>query len=175
MTESKILIVAFGVLFLAGIFTASAAHSRVLSATVTVDGMACPFCAYGVEKKLKKVDGVGSISVDLESGKALLTAAEGTSIDVSGVPGAIRKSGFTPGEIQVTATGTVERSASDVFILIPEDLGENFTLIAGSEKLRESLILFAASGDMVKLTGAVEIGPDGGMTITPGTIAEVKK
>ena len=29
-------------------------QAQVESLTVTVDGLACPFCAYGIEKKLKK-------------------------------------------------------------------------------------------------------------------------
>lgn len=33
-----------------------------------VDGLACPFCAYGIEKKLKAIDGVSDIKVDLDKG-----------------------------------------------------------------------------------------------------------
>ena len=36
---------------------------------VEVDGLACPFCAYGLEKKLKKLDGVEAIYVDMDKGK----------------------------------------------------------------------------------------------------------
>ena len=30
-----------------------------------VDGLACPFCAYGIEKRLNKVDGVTGVEVDV--------------------------------------------------------------------------------------------------------------
>ena len=33
---------------------------------VEVKGLACPFCAYGLEKKLKEEDGVKSIKIDVE-------------------------------------------------------------------------------------------------------------
>ena len=40
---------------------------------VEVKGLACPFCAYGLEKKLKDLDGVESIKIDVEEGLAYLT------------------------------------------------------------------------------------------------------
>lgn len=175
MTGRKVFITALAVIAFFNPFLPSAAYSRVLSVTVSVDGMACPFCAYGVEKKLKKVDGVGSISVDLEAGKAVMTAAEDGSIDLPGVPVAVRKSGFTPGRIQATATGGIERSDADGFTLVPRDAGESFTLIAGGEIVREALVSSAESGGQMKLTGAVQIGPDGGITITPETVEEYVK
>ncbi len=30
-----------------------------------VDGLACPFCAYGIEKQLSKLEGVERIDVDI--------------------------------------------------------------------------------------------------------------
>jgi len=33
-----------------------------------VDGLACPFCAYGLEKKMKKLEGIKNLSVDLNNG-----------------------------------------------------------------------------------------------------------
>ncbi len=42
---------------------AAGTQAQVTSLTVSVDGLACPFCAYGVEKKLKRVEGVKSIDV----------------------------------------------------------------------------------------------------------------
>jgi len=35
---------------------------------IGVDGMACPFCAYGVEKKIKKIEGVENFYVDINEG-----------------------------------------------------------------------------------------------------------
>jgi copper chaperone CopZ len=35
---------------------------------IEVDGMACPFCAYGLEKQLKKYDGVADFFVDIDKG-----------------------------------------------------------------------------------------------------------
>lgn len=38
-----------------------------------VDGLACPFCAYGVEKQLNTIKGVQRIDVDIASGAVSVT------------------------------------------------------------------------------------------------------
>ena len=37
---------------------------------VEVDGLACPFCAYGLEKKLKKIEGVSDVFIEIQDGSA---------------------------------------------------------------------------------------------------------
>ena len=48
---------------------------------VTILGMSCPFCVYGVEQKLKRLDGVEELEVVLETGLATLRL--GADADVS--------------------------------------------------------------------------------------------
>jgi len=35
---------------------------------IWVDGLACPFCAYGLEKKMKKLKGLENLTIDLNNG-----------------------------------------------------------------------------------------------------------
>ncbi|MFV2008131.1 MAG: heavy-metal-associated domain-containing protein, partial [Longimicrobiales bacterium] len=51
---------------------AAAAHDGPPQIEITILGMSCPFCAYGVEKKLKKLDGVADLEIVLETGLATL-------------------------------------------------------------------------------------------------------
>lgn len=37
---------------------------------VEIDGMACPFCSYGVIKKLKKIEGQQDLYIDVQKGYA---------------------------------------------------------------------------------------------------------
>jgi len=49
----------------------SLAHSAFSETTVysiRVDGLACPYCAYGIEKKLNKLKGVKFIDMNLDKG-----------------------------------------------------------------------------------------------------------
>jgi mercuric ion binding protein len=41
------------------------AHKKV---EVRVDGLSCPFCAYGLEKKAIGIDGVDSVKIDVTNG-----------------------------------------------------------------------------------------------------------
>lgn len=41
-----------------------------------VDGLVCPYCAYGVEKKLMALQGVMEIDVDLHNGLVVVVTAD---------------------------------------------------------------------------------------------------
>ena len=70
------------------------------SVAITVKGLACPFCVHGLGKKLKKIKGVQEVKVDLKSGVAHVTYRKGVSPDHAALKNAIKKAGFTPGEIK---------------------------------------------------------------------------
>ena len=61
---------------------------------IEVDGLACPFCAYGIEKRLKKIDGVAELSVLLEEGKVQLKLAEGATVSEERLQKAVAEAGF---------------------------------------------------------------------------------
>jgi len=44
---------------------------------VTILGMSCPFCTYGVQQKLRKLEGVEKLEVVLETGLATLQLRDG--------------------------------------------------------------------------------------------------
>lgn len=73
---------------------------------VQVDGLACPFCAYGLEKKLKKLPGAANVQIELKTGWASFDVSSGVLLPES-VRDVIRDAGFTPRDIRVTASGTV--------------------------------------------------------------------
>jgi len=60
-----------------------------------VDGLACPFCAYGVEKKLNAIKGVREVGVDIASGIVNVTMAEGAGLDEATAKQAVKDAGFT--------------------------------------------------------------------------------
>ncbi len=49
-----------------------------------VDGLACPFCAYGIEKQLSKLEDVERIDVDIEKG-AVFAEGDGRGAGGNGV------------------------------------------------------------------------------------------
>ena len=62
---------------------------------IGVDGLSCPFCAYGLEKKLKKVKDVESVTIDLNEGEVVVIAKAGATIKEESLRKAVHDAGFT--------------------------------------------------------------------------------
>ena len=62
---------------------------------IGVDGMSCPFCAYGLEKKLKKVKDVESVAINLNEGEVMVIAKAGATIKEESLRKAVHDAGFT--------------------------------------------------------------------------------
>ncbi len=60
-----------------------------------VDGLACPYCAYGIEKNLKKIDGVDKIDFDLNNGLVTVSVAEGVTLSDAQMTKLFNDAGFT--------------------------------------------------------------------------------
>lgn len=60
-----------------------------------VDGLACPFCAFGIEKRLNKVDGVTDIEVDVGKSVVRVTLQEGKTLTEDRARQAVKEAGFT--------------------------------------------------------------------------------
>jgi len=60
-----------------------------------VDGLACPFCAYGIEKELTRTDGVADIDVDINAGIVTVTMAEGATMTEDRAQRIVEDAGFT--------------------------------------------------------------------------------
>ena len=62
---------------------------------IRVDGLACPFCAYGVEKKLMAVPGVKSLGISINKGIVTVTMRKGATLSRSAANRAVKNAGFT--------------------------------------------------------------------------------
>ncbi len=62
-----------------------------------VDGLACPYCAYGIEKLLERRDEVepGSIDIRLEEGLVIVRLLDGRHIDDATLEQLLADAGFT--------------------------------------------------------------------------------
>ena len=67
---------------------------------IRVDGLSCPFCALGLEKNLKKIDGVTNVTIKLEEGIATLELKEGANPSDEEITKRVKDAGFTPRDIK---------------------------------------------------------------------------
>ncbi len=63
--------------------------------TVEVDGLACPFCAYGIEKQLLAIEGVATVDTDIKLGSVTVTMQTGSMLAEDAARKAVEAAGFT--------------------------------------------------------------------------------
>ena len=83
------------VLVLGWVLISASAFAAQQAYKLRVDGLSCPFCAYGIEKKLNAIKGVQGVGVDIASGTVSVTMAEGASLDEAMAKQAVKDAGFS--------------------------------------------------------------------------------
>ena len=88
---------------------------------IQVNGMFCPFCTFGVEKRLKGLKEVTTVRTDLASGEAIAGLKPGAEFVERHFADAIDRAGFTHSGVHFReATGTKNDSESK-FSPLPEN------------------------------------------------------
>jgi len=75
------------------------AQEKAEGISIRVDGLTCPFCTYGLEKKLKRLEGAEKIYIDIDKGIAHIQVIEGKNIAEKDLKQAVEDAGFTAREI----------------------------------------------------------------------------
>ncbi len=60
-----------------------------------VDGLACPYCAYGVEKQVGALEGVEAVDIRIDEGVVAITMAPGARLTEEQARQAVADAGFT--------------------------------------------------------------------------------
>jgi len=78
-----------------------------------VDGIACPFCAYGIKKRLREIDGLKEpIEADIKSGTLTVTMAQGKTLSEERARKAVKEAGFTLRGFEEAGVDNGRRSGS---------------------------------------------------------------
>lgn len=96
--------------FLFTLQLAGPVFAQVDSYTVGVDGMACPFCAYGIEKKLKALDGVDSLDIHIKKGTVDVHLGDGKTVTPDQLRTAIKEAGFEIRDLHLRGEATIEKT-----------------------------------------------------------------
>jgi mercuric ion binding protein len=73
----------------------SVAQDSQSAYTFHADGLACPFCAYSIEKQVSKIPGVEKIDIDIKKGVVTVIMATGTRLTEARARKAVEASGFS--------------------------------------------------------------------------------
>lgn len=104
----KLMIVLAIALFAAPALQAQEAYDKF---EIQVDGLGCPFCAYGLEKKFKEFKGIKEVKIDIETGNFSFVYPNEKALSLKAVESQVEKAGYTPVAASVTrADGTIEAS-----------------------------------------------------------------
>jgi mercuric ion binding protein len=74
------------------LFVSLAAQNQKV--TVQIEGLACPFCAYGLEKKFLEVKSVSKLSIDVNQGEMTFTLNDANALTEKEIRKKIKDAGF---------------------------------------------------------------------------------
>jgi len=125
--------------------------AQVEEVAIGVDGLACPFCSYGLEKKLKEATGVSEVTINIDKGIALLKSNGKESIDLEQLEPIIKDAGFTLRDLRATVVGRL-RQINAVQVLLVN--GNNTELILKNDAALQKLYTGQTAGNNgVRVTG----------------------
>ena len=93
-----------------GLLGATPLYAQVEEVILRVDGLACPFCAFGLEKKCTKIPGVKSYDVDMKEGKVHIGMSGEEAVRLDRFRTAVKEAGFTLRDVYLRAKGTIEKT-----------------------------------------------------------------
>jgi copper chaperone CopZ len=95
MSAHRVITVLAGLVLWVFVAPAGAQQSTARVYSLHVDGLACPFCAYGVEKQLSRIEGIESIDIEIETGEVVLTMINNAAVDEPTARKAVEAAGFS--------------------------------------------------------------------------------
>jgi copper chaperone CopZ len=121
---------------------AGCCSAQLQSVDIRVSGLDCASCAESIEKRLKRVRGVESASLDSASGTVHISLAAENSVKLDSIRDALKGLGYTPGDAVVVLVGSVT--------------GDRVSL----PHQQDAFVLdkAAASADRVRIKGTVATG-----------------
>ncbi len=129
----KKITVVFLLLGVVGSFSGFAQKKAMDVFMVQVDGLGCPFCAYGLEKKFKEFRGIKNVKIDIETGDFSFDYPAEKALTLEAVTQQVEKAGYTPITSKIVrANGTVESSEDGKSALDPKNLISKEVHVAGN-------------------------------------------
>ena len=137
---------ALAMLFQLSVSTAPA-HAQVEEVKIMVDGLSCNLCAAGLDRSLRRVEGVTAVRVVLASQVATIRLKPGAPLAPAQLRAAVERAGQRLRGVELRLRGTLQRD-SGRYQLHPAALDQVFAL-------RDDVKLEPLAGKVVHLRGRV--------------------
>lgn len=129
---------------------------------IGVDGLSCPFCVFGLEKKLKEVKSLDKISVHLKQSKAEISLKQNTPLSIASIKKAVKEAGFSVSYIYIIATGNLIEKKDRILFYI-KGVGQKFLVYETDAMSKAKLSEIAKSNVTIRIEGKIhehkEISP----------------
>lgn len=77
--------------------------------TVQVEGLGCPYCAFGLEKRFKELKGIKKINIEMKTGTLTFDYPTEKKLTIVQVEEQVEKAGYTSAGVSIKRKdGTVE-------------------------------------------------------------------
>ncbi len=96
----KRFILAFLLIFTISPTALALAEAKEQTVLIKVKGLYCPFCSYGLEKHVKKLDGFKSVQINIKEGTAEIKFKPGATISEKAILTAVEDAGFDLDELK---------------------------------------------------------------------------
>lgn len=96
-------------------------------------GVSCPFCVYGIEKRLKKVPGIDGVTTQYKASTSTLKKEPKSPIDIDALYKAVKDAGFSLDSVDLTIHGSLINWKGKT-ALKAADSGQVFLLVDPSQK-----------------------------------------
>ncbi|PAP74526.1 heavy-metal-associated domain-containing protein [Rubrivirga marina] len=140
---------------LAALLAPPPAHAQIQQARQAVFGMDCSPCAYALERRLGRLDGVEGVTVSLNDAEAVVRLRGANDALLGALREAVREAGFDPRATTLRVAGTLRQTGGRWELVTPA--GERFHVASAASGAREALQ--AQDGRRVVVTGRVGEGP----------------
>ncbi len=100
----------------------SAGRAEILYSELRINGLVCPFCAFGIEKKLRDVEGVETVTVLLDEGVVQLGLADRNGVTFGDLRDAVSAAGFKLAGLKVEVRGRIESGDDGKNLVVVPDL-----------------------------------------------------
>lgn len=92
-----------------GLLGIGTSHAQITKVDQEVYGMDCAPCAYGLERGLKKMEGLKNVRVSLNDGKAYLEMDAENELTLGAIQEEVKKNGFSAKRAEVTLLGSLKK------------------------------------------------------------------